>query len=233
MFHRVAPSALSTTLKNVACNQSRAACLKDSAFIFNSYCSKYITLVNPYLNSRWKSSNANENSSLSEVKENSSSQLTLGQKVKQTTKDASYLGVIVAGVGVTGVMFYAILSELFSGESPNSIYTEALRVCRSDQKLVDILGEPIKGYGELSSRGRRRHVSHLKYEKDGINFMRMLFYVEGTRKKGTVHLEMKQGPKRKYDYRYLFVDIDGYPPQTYILKDNRHEDNPEIADFKM
>lgn len=55
-------------------------------------------------------------------------------------------------------MFYAILSELFSGQSPNSVYTEALKLCRSDPKLSDLLGEPIKGYGELSSRGRRRHV---------------------------------------------------------------------------
>lgn len=31
-----------------------------------------------------------------------------------------------------------------------------------------------------------------------------------------------QGLKSKYEYRYLFVDIKGYPP--YIMKDNRHED---------
>lgn len=55
-------------------------------------------------------------------------------------------------------MFYAILSELFSGQSPNSVYTEALKMCRNDKKLADLLGEPIKGYGELSARGRRRHV---------------------------------------------------------------------------
>lgn len=55
-------------------------------------------------------------------------------------------------------MFYAILSELFSGKSPNSVYTEALKLCRNDQKLADLLGEPIKGYGELTARGRRRHV---------------------------------------------------------------------------
>lgn len=59
---------------------------------------------------------------------------------------------------ISGVMFYAIVSELFSGQSPNSVYTEALKLCRNDQKLADLLGEPIKGYGELSSRGRRRHV---------------------------------------------------------------------------
>lgn len=55
-------------------------------------------------------------------------------------------------------MFYAILSELFSGQSPNSVYTDTLKLCRNDEKLVDLLGEPIKGYGELSARGRRRHV---------------------------------------------------------------------------
>lgn len=34
--------------------------------------------------------------------------------------------------------------------------------------------------------------SHIEYEKDDKKFMRMKFYVEGSRKKGTVHLEMKQ-----------------------------------------
>lgn len=60
-------------------------------------------------------------------------------------------------------MFYAILSELFSGQSPNSIYTETLKLCRNDEKLVDLLGEPIKGYGELSARGRRRHVRYVLF----------------------------------------------------------------------
>ncbi|KAF8790103.1 Mitochondrial import inner membrane like protein [Argiope bruennichi] len=148
--------------------------------------------------------------------------------IKETSKDAGYLGIIIAGIGVTGVMFYAILRELFSRQSPNSIYSDALHLCRSNATVSDTLGEPIKGYGELSSRGRRRHVSHLVYEKDGKNYMRMKFYVEGSRKSGTVHLEMVEGDKSKYEYRYLFVDVDGYPQRTIILKDNRHLDSNSL-----
>ncbi|XP_054712641.1 mitochondrial import inner membrane translocase subunit Tim21-like [Uloborus diversus] len=165
-----------------------------------------------------------EHSALSEVKESANAELTIAEKVKQTTKDASYLGIIIAGVSVTGLMFYAIVRELFSRQSPNSVYTDALKICRNEPKVVDVLGEPIKGYGELSSRGRRRHVSHLMYEKNGKNYMRMKFYIEGIRKKGTVHLEMKEVNKGKYDYRYLFVDVEGYPSRTIILKDNRSLD---------
>lgn len=234
MLHRVhwvAPGAWSSALKNVTCASNRIVCMKDFAVVSNGISSKYITLFSPHIILRYKSNNVNENSSLSEVKESSSSQLTLGEKVKQTTKDASYLGIIIAGIGVTGVMFYAILSELFSGQSPNSIYTETLKLCRNDEKLADLLGGPIKGYGELSARGRRRHVSHIEYEKDGRKYMRMKFYVEGSRQKGTVHLEMKQDPKGKYSYRYLFVDIDKYPPQTYVIKDNRHEDSSDNLHF--
>lgn len=60
-------------------------------------------------------------------------------------------------------MFYAILNELFSGQSPNSVYTEALKLCQNDQKLADFLGEPIKGYGELTARRRRRHVRFVSF----------------------------------------------------------------------
>lgn len=53
----------------------------------------------------------------------------LGEKIKENTKTASYMGVILLGVGVTGIMFYAIFRELFSSQSPNSVYSEALEKC--------------------------------------------------------------------------------------------------------
>ncbi|XP_067140556.1 mitochondrial import inner membrane translocase subunit Tim21 [Centruroides vittatus] len=119
-------------------------------------------------------------------------------------------------------MFYAIFRELFSGHSPNVIYGKALKRCKEDARIIDACGEPIKGYGETTARGRRRHVSHLEYVKDGLNYMRMKFYIEGNRRKGVVHLEMKENANGKYDYRYLFVELEGYPQQTIILEDNRH-----------
>lgn len=41
---------------------------------------------------------------------------------KENVKTASYGMVIVAGVGVTGIILYTIFQELFSGDSPNSLF---------------------------------------------------------------------------------------------------------------
>lgn len=80
------------------------------------------------------------------------------ETVKETTKTASYGMVILAGLGVTGGLFYVIFSELFSSKSPNSVYSKALDKCCEDNRVKDTLGEPIKGHGEESGRRRRRFV---------------------------------------------------------------------------
>lgn len=149
----------------------------------------------------------------------------LGERVKENTKTASYMGVILLGVGVTGIMLFAIFRELFSSQSPNSVYSEALEKCKDHPKVQDTLGTPIKGFGEETRRGRRRHVAHTLYEKDGKKFMRMQFYIQGARNKGTVHLEMKENDSGKFDYRYLFVTTDYYPNVTIVLEDNRASDS--------
>lgn len=53
----------------------------------------------------------------------------IGERIKENTKTASYLGVIVFGVAVTGVMFFAIFRELLSSNSPNNVYSDALKTC--------------------------------------------------------------------------------------------------------
>lgn len=116
----------------------------------------------------------------------------LGEKVKETTKTASYLGVILLGVTVTGTLFYAIFQELFSSKSPNNVYSKASKRCIADPRIEDKLGLPITAFGEESRRGRRQHVSHVVYEKDGKKHLRMKFYLKGTFNKGTVHLEMAE-----------------------------------------
>merc|ERR1712038_135859 len=105
-------------------------------------------------------------------------------------------------------MFYAIGRELLSSQSPNGIYNDALKICKDHTEVTDLTGLPLKGYGEMSSRGRRRHVRHSEYERDGEKFLRMKFYIEGPMAKGTVNLEMKKGESSKWEYRYLFADID-------------------------
>ncbi|KRZ90824.1 Mitochondrial import inner membrane translocase subunit Tim21, partial [Trichinella sp. T8] len=74
--------------------------------------------------------------------------------------------------------------------------------------------------GPITRRGRRRHVDHLEYEKDGKNYLRMKFYVEGSIAKGTVLLEMQQDENGKYNYRYMLFTSDGTPSKTLELRMN-------------
>lgn len=79
--------------------------------------------------------------------------------VKENAKTATYGGVILFGVGVTLVMGYLIVSELLSPESPNNIYTKSFKLCKANQEVQDILGSPLKCYGEETRKGWRRHVA--------------------------------------------------------------------------
>lgn len=53
----------------------------------------------------------------------------IGERIKENTKTASYFGVIVLGIGVTGIVAFVVFRELFSSSSPNNVYSEALKAC--------------------------------------------------------------------------------------------------------
>lgn len=53
----------------------------------------------------------------------------IGERIKENTKTASYFGVIVFGIGVTGIIMFVVFRELFSSSSPNNVYSEALKMC--------------------------------------------------------------------------------------------------------
>ncbi|KAG6934553.1 translocase of inner mitochondrial membrane 21 [Chelydra serpentina] len=150
--------------------------------------------------------------------------VSAAQKVKEAGRDFTYLIVVLVGIGVTGGLFYVIFKELFSSSSPSKIYGDALEKCRSHPEVIGVFGEPIKGYGEPTRRGRRQLVSHIEYVKDGLKHMRLKFYIEGSErgKQGTVHVEVKENPEsRRYEYRYIFVDVEVYPRRTIVIEDNR------------
>lgn len=138
----------------------------------------------------------------------------IGERIKENTKTASYIGVIAIGVAVTGVMLYATFRELLSSDSPNNVYSSALDKCINvstaairmsywmwlliviltnsniqDTRVQDSLGAPIKGFGEESRRGRRQFVAHQMFERSGAPHIRLQFYIKGIRNKATVHVE--------------------------------------------
>lgn len=71
-----------------------------------------------------------------------------------------YLVIIIAGIGMIVLIFRTLYKELVSSKSPNAIYGKALDRCKEHDKVLDLLGAPIKGYGEGNSRGRRNHVRY-------------------------------------------------------------------------
>ncbi|OWF37366.1 mitochondrial import inner membrane translocase subunit Tim21-like [Mizuhopecten yessoensis] len=162
-----------------------------------------------------------KNNEIDVARESPFSELTFQEKVKEAGKTSFWGGIILCGVGVTGALLYIIGKEVFSSQSPRGIYSNAFELCKQNTELMDVLGEPVKCYGEETRRGRRRHTSHVEFEQDGMQHMKMVFYVEGHLRKGKVHLAVQKTPGQKYEYRYLFVELYGYPSRTIVIQDNR------------
>ncbi|KTF76299.1 hypothetical protein cypCar_00035084 [Cyprinus carpio] len=133
------------------------------------------------------------------------------QKVQaMLPKRFPYLIVVSLDSAVTGGLLYVVFQELFSSSSPSKIYGQAFERCRSHPEVIGAFGEPIKGFGETSRRGRRQQVSHGEYMKDGLKYMRLKFYIEGSEPglRGTVHSESKENPETgKYEFRLVYINL--------------------------
>ncbi|XP_071959181.1 mitochondrial import inner membrane translocase subunit Tim21-like [Antedon mediterranea] len=167
---------------------------------------------------RWVAS-ASNNKGIAKSKTKGSQQIQIGKKVAQASKDLTYIAVVVVGAVLLIAMFYTVGQELMDSKSPNSVFTRSLKLCKNNYEVVEAIGEPVKGYGEMDRRGRRRHVSHMIFTKNDIQYMRMKFYIEGSKQKGTVHLQVEQVASGKLEYNYMYVDLDGYPQRRLIIED--------------
>jgi len=149
-------------------------------------------------------------------------QTSFAEKTKENAKTASYGLVIVVGVGVTGVIAYTVLNELFSSNSPNALYEKAATLCKEHPKVQDMLGEPIKAFGEESRRGRRNRVSSLTYQDEqGRKGVRLQFYLQGRRNRGIAQLDAREDASGKMQTRFLLVTVEDFLRNTIIVQDNR------------
>ncbi|CAH8634663.1 unnamed protein product [Heterobilharzia americana] len=81
------------------------------------------------------------------------------KKVKQATKDFGCFTIVLGGLTLTGAILFTIVRELFSSKSPNSVYSDAFKICKADQRVLDLLGSSIKAHGDQNSRGRRKYIT--------------------------------------------------------------------------
>ncbi|RDD46922.1 Mitochondrial import inner membrane translocase subunit Tim21 [Trichoplax sp. H2] len=160
-------------------------------------------------------------SALTESDSRAETQLSTARKVAKAGKDASYFGVILIGFGITGILFWSVFRELFSSNSANNIYSHTLKLVKSNQQVIDALGTPITAHGDQSGRNRYRNISSQEYIVDDVNYMRVRYYINGTRNKGTVHVDLKEVSRGNYEYRYILVELTGYQRGTIMVEDNR------------
>ncbi|CAL2041975.1 unnamed protein product [Caenorhabditis brenneri] len=145
---------------------------------------------------------------------------TFGGKVAEKASNTFMYTAVVAGVGLIGAFIYVLCGEFFAQDSPQTIFNKALAIVRDDGRCQDIFGATIAGFGEETSRGRRRHVAHHKYEKDGMQRIRVLFHVKGDRDEGIAQAEMEQRDG-DWQWRFLYVENKRRPKTTHVLIDNR------------
>ncbi|KAJ1356706.1 hypothetical protein KIN20_014445 [Parelaphostrongylus tenuis] len=141
-------------------------------------------------------------------------------KVTEKASNTLLYAAVASGLGILGVFVYLLVGEFFAEGSPQKVYSSALALIRKDVSCQELFGPTIAGFGEETSRGRRRHVAHHKYEKNGKQRIRVLFHLKGERDEGIAQAEMEQ-QDGKWQWRFLYVETKRRPRTTHVLIDNR------------
>lgn len=89
--------------------------------------------------------------------------------------------VIVFGLGLTGLVIYAVSSEIYAPNSPTNLYEEAAELVKRSPEVNAILLQPIKTHAESTgSRRARRVQGNVSIDKrTGRERMTIRFAVEG------------------------------------------------------
>jgi mitochondrial import inner membrane translocase subunit TIM21 len=114
---------------------------------------------------------------------------------------------------------------------------------RRDKRVIAALGgsskDEIRTYGEATwNRWARNRALAAREETDklGAQHLRMEFNVEGTQRRGRVHMHMSKKPSQtSYEYRYLFVDVPGHQRIYLENADEKKGERPSgrILGFKF
>jgi len=92
-----------------------------------------------------------------------------------------YSFVIVFGLGLSGLVVYAVSSELFATNSPTKLYEDAAELVKRSPEVNKILMQPLRIHAEStgSRRNRRVHSTVTTDRATGREKMIIRFIVEG------------------------------------------------------
>ncbi|CDS07571.1 hypothetical protein LRAMOSA01520 [Lichtheimia ramosa] len=147
-------------------------------------------------------------------------ELSTPQKVVAASKATVNVGVILAGVAVTGSLLFLIGKELFGSDSTTAIFSDAVDRINAHQEVSELLGKPIKAHGEPSRKRNRRVQHQIVEDGQGNPHLFMRFYLEGQDNRGTALLEMIKDESGSWQYKRLLVDVpgQGYPSRRYFIE---------------
>ncbi|KAJ5938643.1 L-galactonate dehydratase [Penicillium verhagenii] len=138
------------------------------------------------------------------------------EKVSRATQQSFNFVVVMAGVVLTGGVFYLLWTDVISPNSRTWQFEKAVDRIKDDARCITILGDrrEIKAYGEnTSSKWARHRPIATSVEKDrlGREHLRMHFHVEGPLNSGTVRVHMmKPLDKNEWEYQLLALDVKGH-----------------------
>ena len=93
-----------------------------------------------------------------------------------------------------GAVIY-ILKQKFEN-SPSGLYHMASDKCIKHQKIQELLGNPIKVFGEENGK-----LKHLAYEdEDGLSGLRFQFHLQGSRQRGLAEVDAREVSKYQITY---------------------------------
>lgn len=157
---------------------------------------------------------------------------TVGQRISNAASFSFYSAIVLAGLGMSGLVVYYVVSDLLLPTSDVQVFNRAFSIVEKDLYCQRLLGNKISAYGESVSGNKwarnRPIASRRGVDRNGKEHLLMQFHVEGELSSGLVRLEMikhdQSNDQHKipaigsFDFRYLVVEIPGY--QRYYLIDN-------------
>ncbi|KXS21712.1 TIM21-domain-containing protein [Gonapodya prolifera JEL478] len=152
---------------------------------------------------------------------------TITSRIQGGTRWMVNTSVVVGGVLVFGYLMYTVGSELFGESSSTTVFRELLDRVKADERVGALVGVPIRGTVDHTSRARTvKTVNHhiVQDPVTGQQKMIVRFYLQGPKSTGTVHGELlpDQSGAHWVPY-YLYVDVpgQGLPSERIVVEDHR------------
>lgn len=161
--------------------------------------------------------------------------VSLWPRIKSYSTFTASTALIIGATGISTIVIYLILTELFSPSGDTIIFNRAVTMVEKNEAVRTLLQcqdngkklERLKAYGELLTNDkwtRNRPISSTKkIDRNGKEHYFMRFHVESKRKLGLVHVELKESEKHyQPDFLSMYIDVKG-EKRFYIVKPKLHK----------